>query len=157
VAITGAGFGPEASAWRDAFVRLQARGRVVFSAAIDGSVYARHGTTIETRLTVIDKHPAEDPAAFPASPGIAPDVGTLLGWIAAPVPERLPVDLPHSSVPWARSAPVPAPAARGRPAASMRPAPCPSPQPQGVELAYEVIDWVPPEGGRLSDAIYEPY
>ncbi|RHZ90682.1 methylase [Cereibacter sphaeroides] len=157
VAITGAGFGPEASAWRDAFVRLQARGRVVFSAAIDGSVYARHGTTIETRLTVIDNHPAEDPASFPASPGIAPDVGALLGWIAAQVPERRPVDLPQSSVPLARSAPVPAPAARGRLAAWMRPAPCPCPEQQGVELAYEVIDWVPPEGGRLSDAIYEPY
>jgi predicted RNA methylase len=157
VAITGAGFGPEAPAWRDAFVRLQARGRVVFSAAIDGSVYARHGTTIETRLTVIDKHPAEDPAAFPPSPGIAPDVGTLLGWVATQVPDRRPVDLPQSGVPLARSAQVPVPAGRGRPAPSMRPALCRSPEPQGVELAYEVIDWVPPEGGRLSDAIYEPY
>lgn len=52
VAITGAGFGPEAPAWRDAFIRLQARGRVVFSAAVDGAVYAKHGTTIDTRLTV---------------------------------------------------------------------------------------------------------
>jgi len=157
VTITGAGFGPEAPGWRDAFIRLQARGRVVFSAAIDRSVYARHGTTIETRLTVIDKHPAEDPAAFPASLGIAPDVGTLLGWIAAQVPDRRPVDLPLSDVPVARSVSVPAPAVRGRPAPSMRPAPRRSPEPQGVELAYEVIDWVPPEGGRLSDAIYEPY
>lgn len=66
VAITGAGFGPEAPAWRDAFIRLQASGRVVFSAALDGSVYARHGTTIETRLTVIDKQPAEDRCAEPA-------------------------------------------------------------------------------------------
>ncbi len=157
VTITGAGFGPEAPAWRDAFVRLQARGRVVFSAAIDGSVYARHGTTIETRLTVIDKHPAEYRAAFPPSPGIAPDVGTLLEWIAAQVPERLPVDLPLSDVPVARSVSVPAPAVRGRPAPGMRTAPRQSVEPQGVELAYEVIDWVPPEGGRLSDAIYEPY
>ncbi|TXG98614.1 MAG: methylase [Nevskiaceae bacterium] len=157
VAITGAGFGPEAPAWRDAFIRLQRRARVVFSAAIDGSVYARHGTMIETRLTVIDKHPAEDPAAFPPSPGIAPDVGTLLGWIAAQVPERRPVDLPLSDVPVARSVSVPAPAVRGRPALAMRKTPRQSAEPQGVELAYEVIDWVPPEGGRLSDAIYEPY
>ncbi|MFN3321630.1 MAG: methylase, partial [Allorhizobium sp.] len=77
VTITGAGFGPEAPAWRDAFIRLQARGRVVFSAAIDGAVYAKHGTTIDTRLTVIDKLPADDPASLPASPGIAPDVATL--------------------------------------------------------------------------------
>ena len=58
---------PDNPSWRDAFVRLQERGRVVFSAAIDGAVYARHGTTIETRLTVIDRVPADDPTAFPAS------------------------------------------------------------------------------------------
>ena len=72
---------PDNPAWRDAFVRLQERGRVVFSAAIDGAVYARHGTTIETRLTVIDRVPADDPTAFPASPGMAPDAATLLDWV----------------------------------------------------------------------------
>ena len=61
VAITGPNFAPDNPAWRDAFVRLQERGRVVFSAAIDGAVYAKHGTTIDTRLTVIDKEPAADP------------------------------------------------------------------------------------------------
>ena len=55
VAITGASLSPDHPSWRDAFVRLQERGRVVFSAAIDGRVYARHGTTAETRLTVIDR------------------------------------------------------------------------------------------------------
>lgn len=68
VTITGASFAPDAPAWRDAFVRLQERGRVVFSAAIDGSVYARPGTTFPTRLTVIDKVSADDPAVFPVSP-----------------------------------------------------------------------------------------
>ena len=62
----------------------------MFSAAIDGAVYAKHGTTIDTRLTVIDKIPADDPTVFPASPGVAPDVATLLGWIAQYVPQRLP-------------------------------------------------------------------
>jgi predicted RNA methylase len=61
VAITGANFAPDNPAWTDAFVQLQERGRVVFSAAIDGAVYAKHGTTIDTRLTVIDKQPADDP------------------------------------------------------------------------------------------------
>jgi hypothetical protein len=42
VAITGANVGPELPAWRDAFVRLQERGTVVFSAAIAGTLYARH-------------------------------------------------------------------------------------------------------------------
>ena len=81
VAITGASCALDNPAWTDAFVRLQERGRVVFSAAIDGAVYAKHGTTIDTRLTVIDKIPADDPTTFPASPGVAPDVATLLGWI----------------------------------------------------------------------------
>ena len=65
VAITGASLAPDNPAWRDAFVRLQERGRVVFSRAIDGRVYARHGTTIDTRLTVIDRVPADDPTRFP--------------------------------------------------------------------------------------------
>jgi len=94
VTITGASFAPELPAWRDAFVRLQQRGRVVFTAAIDGSVYAKHGTTIETRLTVIDKAPADDPTAFPPSAGLAQDVATLLGWIETQAPSRLPVALP---------------------------------------------------------------
>lgn len=157
VTITGAGFGPEAPTWREAFIRLQATGRVVFSAAIDGSVYARHGTTIETRLTVIDKQPAGDPAAFPASPGVAPDVVTLIGWIAEQVPDRLPVSVPLCAVPGSSPVSGPARAARARPVHAAHFNPARSHEPEGIELAYEVVDWTPPEGGRLSDAIYEPY
>src|SRR5262249_2052686 len=54
VAITGVSLCPDNPSWREAFIRLQERGRVVFSAAIDGRVYARHGTMVDTRLTVID-------------------------------------------------------------------------------------------------------
>ena len=36
----------------------------------------------------IDKIPAEDPTCFPVSPGIAPDVATLLSWIADHMPPR---------------------------------------------------------------------
>ncbi|MBB5221054.1 putative RNA methylase [Amaricoccus macauensis] len=156
VTITGAGFSPEAPAWRDAFIRLQERGRVVFTTAVDGAVYAKHGTTIDTRLTVIDKLPADDPAKFPDSPGIAPDVATLIGWIEGQVPPRLLVALPKLAV----SAPAAAAkTVRGylaRSAAS-RPVAAPANDPEGVELAYETVDWAPPEGARLSDAIYEEY
>ena len=65
VAITGHNIGPDQPAWREAFVRLQQKGRVVFTAAIAGRAYVRHGTSIETRLTVIDRVPAEDPRVFP--------------------------------------------------------------------------------------------
>ena len=91
VAISGASCAPDNPAWRDAFIALQERGRVVFSAAIDGAVYAKHGTSIDTRLTVIDKEPAEDTTVFPLSPGMAPDVATLLGWVMQQVPPRSPI------------------------------------------------------------------
>jgi len=153
VAITGASFAPELPARRDAFVRLQERGTVVFTAAIDGSVYAKHGTTIETRLTVIDKAPADDRTAFPPSAGVAPDVATLLGWIEAQVPSRLPVALP----PLAAAAPTPR-TVRGYLARTASSSPARAiTEPEGVELTYETVDWTPPEGGRLTDAIYEEY
>jgi len=156
VTITGANFGPEQPAWRDTFARLQERGRVVFTAAIHGSVYAKHGTSIETRLTVIDKLPAEDPATFPGSAGLAPDVATLLAWIEAQIPPRLPVALPDIAPPVSGSAPR---TVRGYLArtATERPAARSTMDPQGVELAYDTMDWTPPEGAHLTDAIYEEY
>ncbi|NTA50661.1 DEAD/DEAH box helicase family protein [Agrobacterium tumefaciens] len=156
VAITGANVGPDTPDWRDAFVRLQDRGTIVFSAGIAGAVYAKHGTTFPTRLTVIDKVPASDPAIVPASPGMAPDVATLLGWIEAHVPARLPVTLPQ--IPAQRPATVPS-SVRGylaRSAAS-RPAATVAADPEGVELVYETVDWTPPDTAHLTDAIYEEY
>jgi hypothetical protein len=156
VTITGAGFGPDLPGWHDAFVRLQGSGRVVFSAAIGGSVYTRHGTTFPTRLTVIDKNPAEDPTLFPASPGMAADVATLLGWIAEHVPPRLTVDLPKPPSPTqptaARSVHGYLARANAAPVARK-----PGGTPAAVELGYEPIDAVPPDAARLSDAIYEEY
>lgn len=91
VAITGANCAPDHKAWRDGFVRLQDRARVVFTATIAGSVFAPHGTSVETRLTVIDKVPADDPVQFPASPGEAPDPATLLRWLTDNLQPRQPI------------------------------------------------------------------
>jgi predicted RNA methylase len=156
VTITGSNFGPEAPAWREAFMRLQIRGQVVFTAAVDGAVYAKHGTSIDTRLTVIDKLPADDPSVFPASPGVATDVTTLIGWIESQLPPRLPVSLPKVSSPVPAAAPKTVRGYLARTAAS-RPVAAPASDPEGVDLAYETVDWTPPEGARLSDAIYEEY
>ena len=156
VTITGASFAPDNPMWRDTFIRLQERGRIVFSAAIDGSVYARHGTTFPTRLTVIDKRPADDPAMFPVPPGVAPDAATLLGWLDDHLPERLAVD-PSVTVPAvAPSAPR---SVRGyiNRAAKAVPATAPMAEPEGLPLAYETLDGLAGEGGRLSDGIYEEY
>jgi hypothetical protein len=180
VAITGTGLSPENPKWRPAFERLQQQGRVVFTAAIDGRVYARHGTTAETRLTIIDKTPASDPTSFATSPGKAIDVETLLSWISD-LPPRTPGAFPDSigalsngilsnaakqmaARSAARSAPV---AASATAAKTIRPAhpvaraksarPAIAASPPAVPLAYELRDWIPEEGGRLTDTIYEPY
>jgi hypothetical protein len=154
VAITGASFAPETPRWRDAYSRLQEHGRVVFTAAVDGAVYARHGTTIDTRLTVIDKTAADDPTAFPASRGIAPDVASLLRWIEADMPPRAQVFLPALS--GQRGTPPRSTSAAHSSSCGFKPAPPVSEQ-TGEELSYETVDWTPPRGGRLTDAIYEEY
>ncbi|WP_354132040.1 bifunctional class I SAM-dependent methyltransferase/DEAD/DEAH box helicase [Bradyrhizobium sp. RT4b] len=152
VAITGASLAPDNPAWSDAFVRLQQGGRVVFSAAIDGAVYAKHGTQTDTRLLVIDKQPAVDPKVFKASLGMASDVATLLDWVTH-APPRLPV-----------ATPVVVDVDR-RPATSRLAGACvPSSSstsgdstPEGGELTYQTVEWTPPEGARLTDALYEEY
>ncbi|MFG1423100.1 strawberry notch family protein [Xanthobacter sp. VTT E-85238] len=155
VTITGASFAPDAPAWRTAFTRLQEQGRIVFTAAIDGAVYAKHGTTIETRLTVIDKMPADDPTAFPASSGAAADAATLIARIGEHVPARLPID--PSVIATVSAAPTPR-TVRGyidrAAATSLTRAVS---EPEGVELAYDTMDWAPAEDGRITDAIYEEY
>ncbi len=155
VTITGANFAPDTPAWRDAFIRLQEHGRVVFTASIDGAVYAKHGTTFPTRLTVIDKLPADDPSVFPASQGVAPDVAMLIGWIGEHVPARQPVD---ASVSVTVSTPTAPRTVRGYLARAAATSPTRTiAEPEGVELDYETVDWAPTEEGRITDAIYEEY
>jgi predicted RNA methylase len=141
-----------------AFQRLQQRGTVVFSAAIDGAVYARHGTTVETRLTVIDKRAAADVTAFPASPGTAPDAATLLRWVTESVPPRLPIAGVVTKA--ARALPVGVRHGRARPRIAWIPskpsAPSPAIDGEVAKLTYETVDWKPAEG-RLSEALYEDY
>ncbi|MBL6851811.1 MAG: strawberry notch family protein [Alphaproteobacteria bacterium] len=149
VAITGASLAPESLAWRDAFTRLQESSRVVFSAAIDGRVYAKHGTTTDTRITVIDKRPAEDADHFPPSRGMSPNTATLLNWIA-----ELP---PRQSIANARAVSSIAPRAVARRSAARAAPAQPATTIGSVELAYEIVDQAPIDRGHLSDAIYETY
>jgi predicted RNA methylase len=154
VAITGASCSPDNPIWTDAFARLQECGRVVFTTAIAGAVFAKHGTTIETRLTVIDRLPAEDPTAFPPSPGVASDVATLLGWVTEYVPSRLPIAMAVASSPNARSS-IP----RTVRAYAMRPSGIAPPASDVVatELAYDTVAWAPADGGPITEALYEEY
>ena len=154
VAITGISLASDNPSWREDFVRLQARGRVVFSAGIDRRVYARHGTGVETRLTVIDRVPAEDPTAYPPSPGTAPNAATLLEWVTRLVPPRPALSAPPVATPAARPVPPPAIVPRPHPTPARHPEP---PIDSGLPLAYEVREEPPPEHGRISDALYESY
>ncbi len=179
VAITGANLSPDNPKWRDAFTRLQAQGTVAFTAAIDGKVYAPHGTTTETRLTVIDKIPAADASKFVIARGTAPDAATLLGWITG-LPPRSPLTAPNSidalsngvlrNVVPAREArrsagalcPVAIAPVASRPRSvsagrTIATRPKPALQETIVELAYETRASVTEQDGGLTDGIYEPY
>ncbi|MEZ0000718.1 strawberry notch-like NTP hydrolase domain-containing protein [Sinorhizobium fredii] len=179
VAINGSSLSPDNPKWHDAFVRLQERGTVLFSAAIDGSVYARHGTTMETRLTVIDKIAAADPKSLIASHGVAPDLETLLSWISG-LPPRSPSTAPNSigalsngilracaakmaarkAADTFRPAAVIAPASRTTPAVRAQQPVSPPPlriDDEVVELDYELRDAAPNTRVDVADGIYEPY
>jgi hypothetical protein len=162
VAITGHNLAPDNPASRDSFIELQQKGRVVFTAAIASQAYVRHGTNFDTRLTVIDRVPAEDPRSFPPSPGIAADAAELLGWISRLIPKRppvidatpLPSPAPGSSPGQAvflRSAPV----RRKAPAPQLALANRPAPVPDAAELVYETRYWTP--ASRFSTGLYEGY
>lgn len=179
VAITGSSLSPDNLKWRDAFVRLQESGTVLFSAAIDGSVYARHGTTMETRLTVIDKIAAADVKNLIASHGIAPDPVTLLSWISG-LPPRSPSTASNSigarsnGILRARAAKMSAGTATDTlcPAPMNAPATRPSPvvpaprslsspvarvDDEVVALSYELRDATSMNRVDVADGIYEPY
>ena len=179
VAITGSSLSPDNPKWRDAFVRLQERSTVLFSAAIDGSAYARHGTTMETRLTVIDKIPSVDPVTLVASHGVAPDLETLLSWITG-LPPRLPSTASNSigalsngilracaakmaarkAADTFRPAAVAAPVGRPLSAAHATRPLSSSPErvdDDVVELSYELRDVAAMTRADVADGIYEPY
>ncbi len=179
VAITGSNLSPDNPKWHDAFVRLQERGTVVFSAAIAGDVYSRHGTTMETRLTVIDKIASADPTKLVASMAVAPDLTTLLSWISG-LPPRSPTAASNSigalsngilracaanmaarnAAETLRPAAVagmpPHSALSSRTPRRVSPPPAPT-YDEIIELAYELRDAPPSARLDAADGIYEPY
>ena len=151
VAITGRNFAPDSAKWREAFVRLQGIGRIVFSAALSGRLYTKHGTGVETRLTVIDKRPADDPKDFSGYvPQMVNTTADLLRLVKRRVPDRLPVDLSGVTVLADKKD-------RERPVAVSKPeAEQPIDITDGLPLAFETLDWQAPKE-ELQDCLYEPY
>ncbi|WP_198963356.1 strawberry notch-like NTP hydrolase domain-containing protein, partial [Marinibacterium profundimaris] len=100
VVITGESFRPSTKSFQPTFQRIRQSADVVFSAAIDGKVFARHGTTIDTRLTVIDKRVAGAEETAPA------DIDAAYHPICATTSDLLSVVLTHCP---ARRNPLPCP------------------------------------------------
>ena len=76
VAITGAGFAPDAPAWAETFGRLTESAHLVFTGAVSGAAFAKHGTSFETRISVFDKCRGDERGGITAdlNQPMAPDV-----------------------------------------------------------------------------------
>ena len=152
VVLTAAGHDPANAEIKALYADLSDRASFVFTASVDGRIYARHGTSIDTRLTVIDRVPARPDAAL-ISAGHASSLAELLALIE----DRLPPRPPVSSLPAVASPTVTRPAlakaAPQRRVPSSHPAPS---QPQDAEeVRYE------PRAASaettFGDRLYEPY
>ncbi len=113
VVITGESFRPSTKSFQSTFQRIAQSADVVFSAAIDGKVFARHGTTIDTRLTVIDKRAtgADEIASVESEAVYHPICATtadLLNAVLTHCPQR------HSPSPCPTSTALSAPTASTR-------------------------------------------
>jgi len=166
IAITGAGFAPDASAWSETFTRLTESAHLVFTGAMSGAAFAKHGTSFETRLSVFDKCWGGESGGITAELArpILPDVATLLSQISACVPPRLALD-PDVVAANRPTSPFPGNPARATRAAIITSRATPAAQPhqssaqiEAEDLAYKQRDATEKANiARLSDAIYETF
>ncbi len=166
VAITGAGFVPDAPAWSTTFAKLTEGAHLVFTGAVSGAAFAKHGTSFETRVSVFDKCRGGEQGGITADlrQPMSPDVVHLLSLITAEVPPRLELDQ-AATARQGRSSLFPAnPGSAARKAVST-PRATSAAQPAKVlaptepkELNYGLRDGTEEANtARLSDAIYETF
>lgn len=150
VAITAETFSPYKDRWRSFFENIQDTARASFSIGVSRKVFEGQGVSVATRLTVIDKVPADDRTAFPPCHGKDHGLVDLLWNIEAGVISRARLSEPVSPVivtPSASTADEPAPSSR-RAEASAVPAIAP--------LKYEARTDAP-TAEPAQDNIYQPY
>ncbi|MEH1899515.1 MAG: strawberry notch family protein [Nostoc sp.] len=148
VTITANWFSPANPSWRETFLKWQDFARVLMSVGVNGKVYSKHGTTIETRITVIDKVPAD-----------SNEIPCITETLDLPEILALIEQLPERS-PWERSEKVKAAA---KAIVVQLPKRTTVAQPETVSslpddivvLEYEVVEWSATEG--LKDTLYETY
>ena len=122
-------------------------GAIRFSCIIDGRAYAKHGTTFETRLTVIDK--TTDDGVSPIMP-TAQSAAELLANVIDHVPPRMKVESDFGlGAMKAITSIRPAPVAPKRATISSAP--------DATEIVYEPVEWAVSEGADLVDTLYEGY
>ncbi|WP_145111719.1 strawberry notch family protein [Cereibacter sediminicola] len=163
VAITGAGFAPDAPAWSETFGRLTESAHLVFTGAVSGAAFAKHGTSFETRISVLDKCRGGERGGITADlvRPISPDVASLLSLITTHVPPRLELG-PSDPTRQGRPSPFPGNPARAtrRAIGTSRTTP-PTNTPAQIDaedLAYILRDATAETNtARLSDAIYETF
>jgi predicted RNA methylase len=122
-----------------------------FTASVDGRLYARHGTSVDTRLTIIDRIAAGD--ALIAA-GHADNLVQLLDLIESHVPPRENVSLSPASVPASRT--ITTPVSRSKTAHRASAAIDTGAAQDAEELRYEAREASGPTV-HFSDRIYEPY
>ncbi len=148
VTITANWFSPNNPTWRETFVRWQDFARVLLSVGVNGKVYSKHGTQIDTRITVIDKVPADNHRQIPCIPETL-DLPELLVLIEQ-LPERSPWERSEKIKAAAKAIVVQLPkrsvVAQAETLSSI---------PDVVILEYEVVEWSATEG--LKDTLYETY
>lgn len=64
VLISAHWFHPENPEWEKAFTDIQKEATLILSTPLPGQAYQKHGTHMETRISVFDKIPAADPREF---------------------------------------------------------------------------------------------
>jgi hypothetical protein len=166
VAITGAGFAPDAPAWAETFGRLTETAHLIFTGAVSGAAFAKHGTSFETRISVFDKCRGGEPGGITADlrQPLSPDVAHLMSRVTAEVPPRLEMEqaanagLGHSSLfPGSPAPTTRKPASRSRAISGAKPA-TPDTPIEAEELDYALRDAAEDEeAARLSDSIYKTF
>ncbi|ABA24820.1 conserved hypothetical protein (plasmid) [Trichormus variabilis ATCC 29413] len=152
VTISANWFSPNNLTWRDTFIKMQEKATVVLSVGINGKVYSKHGTQIDTRLTVIDKVPAADPQEIPciADTVELAELATLIEQLPQrPVWERITQTAQTAVSKAIRLSPV-------KPNSQSAPVTQPLSEFLNiVELDYEIVDWA--ANDQLKDTLYETY
>ncbi len=173
VIITADWFSPLNLQWRESFIRLQREAKLVFSAGVEGRAYSKHGTTIDTRLTVFDKVPSATPESFDNCFDAILSISDLLQYVEQFVPSRETVkpitvkedgarveeaearlEIPRVEVELPKSSSIavtrkPRPSTKGRVATGIS-------FDDVVEVAYSVAE-TRGETREISDSLYETY